>query len=369
MRALALIAPALLAGCGACSDQGSPGAWWAGRSTAVRAILEQLSQLEGTPLARRARQLAQTLPECESVGVHAPDGDIARLAEGVRCLAPGDPLEAALRGADRDLVFALPSAGGGPLRGVLRIDDTVLVVDLRWQEPRTCGALGLLVPGEELAGPDRLASAGRLVHLRVRPRDGLDLAALIPADSQADRLFRLRSGILAGAVLDGTWEGAVYLPERAGGMPGAAIALGFSLRSAAVAAAERFVADLQETWPVSRSDLHLAGGDGACLADLNVLPDLAPCYVATTDALVFGWNPASLERALAGAMMTVPDAAGRLDVNLALIERADDLLAHHFTGSERPLAWPWSRLVASGGSDGDALVLRLKLVAARRSAS
>jgi hypothetical protein len=335
----------------------------------VREILEQLSQLEGTPLARRARQLALTLPECESIGVHAPDGDIARLAEGAHCLAAGDPLEAALRGADSDLVFAVPTAGGGPLRGALRLDESALVVDVRWAEPPADGALGLLVPGEQPAGPDRLASDGRLLHLRVRPRGGLDLAALIPAGSQADRLFRLRSGILANAVLDGAWEAAVYLPERAGGMPGVALALGFSRRSAAIAAAERFVAELQETWPVHQSELHLAGGEGACLPDLNVLPDLAPCYVATADALVVGWNPASLERALAGAMMTPPDAAGRLDVNLALIQRADDLLARHFAGAERPLAWPWRRLMASGGTDGDALVLRLTLIAAPRSAS
>src|SRR5262249_17973230 len=151
--------------------------------------------------------------------------------------------------------------------------------------------------------------------------------------SQADRLFRLRSDLFASAVLDGTWEGAVYLPERAGGMPGIALALGFELRSVAVAAAEHFLADLQKTWPVHRSDYRMRAGDGACLLDLNVLPDLSPCYVATGDALVVGWNATSLERALAGPIMPAPDAAGRLDVNLALIHRADDLLAQHFPGS------------------------------------
>jgi hypothetical protein len=207
------------------------------------------------------------------------------------------------------------------------------------------------------------------VHLRVRPRDGIDLASLVPPGSQGDRLFRLRSELFSAAVLDGTWEGAVYLPERAGGMPGVAIALGVKRRNAAVAAAERFVADLQETWSVRRSDFRLRVGEGACLLDLSVLPDLAPCYVATADALVVGWNAASLERALASAMMAAPDAAGRLDVNLALIHRADDLLARHLGGVSPPLRWPWSRVLASGGLDGRALALRFTVLVAPKAES
>jgi hypothetical protein len=206
------------------------------------------------------------------------------------------------------------------------------------------------------------------VSVRVRPRAGLDLAALVSEGSQADLLFRLKSGIFASAVLDGTWEGAVYLPERAGGMPGIALALGFSLRSAAVAAIEHFIADLQQTWPVHRSALHRPDGEGACLPDLNVLPDLAPCYVATADALVVGWNPASLARALAGATPGA-DAPARLDLNLALIQRADDLLAGAFPGSQPPLHWPWIRVLASGGEDHGALVWHVTLVPPPRTAS
>jgi hypothetical protein len=366
---IALLATATLASCRSSAPSELSGAWWAGRSTAVRELLAQVAQLEGTPLARRARAVAAALPKCELIGVHEPSGDTARLADGARCLAAGEPLEKILRAEQSDLVFALPTEHGPALRGALRAEGGALTVDLRWPDPPAAGALRLFVPGDAPAGPDRLASTGRLVSLRVRPRAGLDLAALVPEGSQADRLFRLKSGLFASAVLDGTWEGAVYLPERAGGMPGIAVALGFSLRGAAVAAMERFIADLEQTWPVHRSDLHRPDGEGACLADLNVLPDLAPCYVATRDALVVGWNSASLARALAANHTGAPDAPARLDLDLALIQRADDLLARAFPDSQAPLRWPWSRVVASGGEDDGALVLRVTLVPLVRSAS
>jgi hypothetical protein len=367
----AWVALLALAGCRS-EPSDPPGAWWVGSAPAVRTLLEQLAQLEGTPLARRARELAADLPDCPTVGVHAPDGDLAKLVANTRCQGDGDPLAAIHHAEQSDLVFALPQAPDTALRGTLRKENGALALELRWADPPAGSALGLLVPGGEPAGADRLASGQRLLALRVRPRAGLDLAALVPEDSQADRLFRLKSALLSSAVLDGTWEGAVYLPERAGGMPGVAVALGFSLRSAAIAATSRFVADLEATWPVHRSALHHAAGDGACLPDLNVLPELAPCYVVTDDALVVAWNPASLERALAGER-PAPDESGgapaRLDLDLALIESADDLLARAFPGSSPPLRWPWRRVVAAGGEHDGALTLRVVLFPVVRSAS
>jgi hypothetical protein len=368
----AWIALLALAGCHGSTPGDPPGAWWAGRTPAVRELLDQLARLEGTPLARRARELAAALPDCASVGVHAPDGEVAKLADTARCLRDDDPLEAIRRAAHSDLVFAFPHAPDTAVRGALRSGNGALALDLRWDDPPSGGALNLLVPGAEPAGPDRLASEHRLLALRVRPRAGLDLAALVPEGSQADRLFRLKSALLSSAVLDGTWEGAVYLPEHTGGMPGVAVALGFSLRSAAIAAIERFVADLQATWPVHRSDLHHAAGDGACLSDLNVLPELAPCYVATADALVVGWNPASLELALddrrAPDASSASEAPARLALELAEIEHADRLLARALPGSSPPLRWPWSRVVASGGESGGALALQVTFVPVARSA-
>src|SRR5262249_11740998 len=146
----------------------------------------------------------------------------------------------------------------------------------------------------------------------------------------------------------------------------------------------------QKTWPVHRSVLHLAGAEGACLPDLNVLPELAPCYVATDDALIVGWNPTSLQRALARVSRSSQgreadaqrgeaersagpreewqasevhqggqDAPARIDLDLALIQRADDLLARAFPDSQPPLRWPWSRVVASGGQSGGAVALHV----------
>jgi len=362
-------AAAALAGCGPREQEEPPGAWWAGRAEVASALLGQLAQLEGTPLARVAHEIAGRLPDCDRIGAHAPEGDLARLVEGVRCLEPADPLEQLRAREDADLVFALPNEWGGPVRGALHGEPDHLALDLRWQDPPRDGALGLLVPGREPVGPDRLAATGRLIHVRLRPRGGIDLASLIPAGSQADRLFQLRSGLFASTVLDGTWEIAAYLPETAGGAPGVALALGFRVKSAAVAATEGFLADLERTWPVRRSPLTLPSGDGACLLDLNVLPELAPCYVATRDALVLGWNRTSLERALGGALAAAPEAAGRLDVDLALIGRADTLLARHFSASEMPVHWPWTRLLAAGSVRGDDLELHLTLVEGTRDAS
>src|SRR5262245_7089994 len=372
---IALLALAALAGCSRPEQSELPGTWWAGRTASVRELLAQLAELEGTPVARRARELAAALPECEWVGVHARDGDVSKLVEDVRCLAEGDPLEQIRCASGSDLVFALPNAGGSALRGELHSENGALALDLRWSDPPAQAALGLLIPGDTPAGPHRLASPGPPFPLRVRPRPGLDLGARVPEGSQAGRLFRLKGELFASAVLDGAWEGAVYLPERAGGMPGIAVAVGFTMRSAAVAAMERFLADLERTWPVHRSNLPGHAGDGACLSDLNVLPDLAPCYVATADALVVGWNSASLGRALAGPAAPSstgpppPDAPARLDLDLALIQRADDLLARAFPGSHPPLRWPWSRMLASGGERAGALELRVTLLPPVRSAS
>ena len=366
--AAALVAAGLLVACApAPEDPGPPGAWWVGRTSSVRTLLTQLVALEGTPLASAARQLDFVLPDCEVVGARAERADFAQLVLETRCIDADDALGVELRRVDAEIAFALPVVSKERVRGEVRFGPGALVVDVAWPQPDPEGFLALIIPGETPAGPDRLASRGRLVHAHVRPQDGIDISSLVPAGGQADRLFALRSDLFAGAVLDGTWESAVYLPEQPGAMPGVALALGIRMRRAAVAAADRVLADLQETWGVRRTELRLPAGEGACLPDLNILPDFAPCYVATDAALVVAWNPTSLHRALATEASGDAGSPGRIDVDLAMIERADVHVAQALGLSDPPARWPWRRLRADAGSEDGVLRGRLTLALERRA--
>jgi len=356
-----------LAGCEKPVEGGWPeGALLVARRAALVSLLDRLGALEGTPLSHAATALAAGLPDCAVVEAWAPSGRVADLATTFRCREHPSPLEALhrARGGD-DLVFALPTGDGSPLRGTAKLEGGDVALELRWREPPGQGALGLLLPGGEESGPELLAAGSRLAHARVRPEAGVDIAALVPADSQADRLFRMRADLFAGAVLDGTWEGALYLPRSGRALPRAALALGFSLRAPAVAAAERFVADLTHTWPVRRVDFALNGAPGACLLDLEVLPELAPCYVATDRALVVGWNANSLEVALAdtGASPGEHETAGRVELDLALFAEADALLARHLPPEARPRVahWPWRRVLAQGRTENGELRVHVRL--------
>lgn len=372
--ALALAAALVACGGPAPRDPWPEGAALAGRRASLTALLEPLRGLHATPLAREAGRLADALPDCPWVGAHAPEGDAAALGQHLRCLEAGDPLLAWHRAvADEDgapdLLFALPLPDGSRLRGTGTVAEGGDVeIGVAWSGADAQGPLGLLLPGDEPAGPDVLAPDARALHLRVRPRGGLDVAALVPAGSQADRLFHLKSGLFARAVLDGTWEAAVYVPEAAGALPRVALALGFRARKPAVAAAERFLADFGTRWSVRPTALRTPAGDGACLPELNVLPALAPCYVATGRALVVAWNPASLRTALAPAGAAGDAARGapgsaRLDVDLSLVERSDALLARPLPADERPPVadWPWRHLRVRGERRAGDVWLRVAL--------
>ena len=179
-------------------------------------------------------------------------------------------------------------------------------------------------------------------------------------------MFRLKSEIFAGAVLDGTWEIAIYLPEPGRPMPSAALAVGFSLRAPAIAAIERFLSELQESWPINRSPIALRSAEGECLLGLNLLPDLAPCYVATDSALVVGWNSQSLRRALevGDVAHEPPHAAGGLHVDLARFPEADARFARATSPEhDAPIAkpFPWHRLTANAFPEAGAVDVRIRL--------
>jgi hypothetical protein len=215
-----------------------------------------------------------------------------------------------------------------------------------------------MLPGGAPPGPGLLSGRDALVHARLRPAGKLDLAALVPAGGQADRMFRLKSALFTGLVLDGTWELALYLPEPGQAAPPAALALGIAARDAAVDAMEAFLAELAATWPVRRSEFSVGAAAGACLLDLRILPDFAPCYVATPEALVVGYNPDSLRRALApGGPAFAAD--GGLVVELARLAEADARLAGR--PAAPAAAPPWQRLRAAGRETQGHVELRVHL--------
>jgi hypothetical protein len=325
-----------------------------GRTAVLRSLLDDLQQLGGTPLAAAARRLSDRLPDCENVEAHAPSGRLDDLLQALACRATPSALEAVHRRRGEDhLLLALPVEGGSRAWIAARDTGDGISLALRWRDVPSEGVLALLLPGTEPTGPALLGAKERLVHVRVRPLGGLDLSALVPQESQANRLFRLRSELFAGAVLDGTWEAAIYLPEPDQIMPRAALALGFELRGPAVVALEQFIDELTSTWPVQRSDFALGAAAGACLRDLNLLPELAPCYVAAERALVIGWNAASLTPALAAETLSAPvsaRASGSAVINFAGFAQADASFARRLNTDlpVKSVELPWRRLVAHG---------------------
>jgi hypothetical protein len=363
---------ALALAVGACAERAPEAQWPAGallvgRTAALRSLLDDLQQLDGTPLAAAARRLSDRLPDCESVEAHAPSGRLDDLVQALACRATPSALEAVhRRRGENHLLLALPVEGGSRAWIAARDTGDGISLALRWRDAPSEGVLALLLPGAEPTGPALLGGTERLVHVRVRPLGGLDLAALVPQESQANRLFRLRSELFAGVVLDGTWEAAVYLPEPDHAMPRAALALGFELRGPAVAALEQFIDQLTSMWPVQRSDFAFGAATGACLRDLNLLPELAPCYVATERALVIGWNAASLTPALAAEAVSAPvsaRASGSAVIDFARFAQADASFARRLKTdlSAKSADLPWRRLVAHGGREAGELRAQIAL--------
>ena len=325
---------------GACAETPAPepglpdGALLVARSAALRVLAVRLERPADTRLARMARELGGHLPDCEVVAAIAGSGDPSELLGALACDDGREdlaPLRARL--AEHDLVFAGPLADGDRARGSLSVSAAGDIdLELRLPAARFAGAGALLVPGSDPPGPAQLSGAGALVHARLRPAGGIDLAALVPAGGQGDRLFSLKNRLFAGAVLDGTWEIAMYPPAGDDALPQMALAVGFAHRPAAVAAMEAFVAELQRSWPLRRVAFAVGEAEGACLPDVNLLPGLAPCYAATTDALVVGWNAASVRTALRGPAAARLGATGGLVVDLARIAELDAALAQRAGG-------------------------------------
>jgi len=327
-------------------------------------LLERVAGLEGTPLARRAEQLRGSLPDCPTVEARAESGELSDLWPALRCAtgsADSSALEHARTGWDIALSVPVGDAHGVAALSINASGD--VEVELRLPRVAGEGLAGLALPGREAAGAAELSESEALIHARVRPVGGLDLAALVPANSQGARLFRLKSRLFEGLALDGVWEIASYLPAQGDAVPRTALALNFSNRAAAIAAMEDFISNLQASWPVARTFFRSGDAEGACLLDLRIMPGLAPCYVATERALVVGWNPASVRKALDG-VGTEPDefaASSGAVIHLDRFADADRRLssAQPSETAEAPTRYPWRRIIATGGPDASGFRLEL----------
>jgi hypothetical protein len=360
----------LLAACGAETPdaQWPPGLLLSADRAALASFLDAFAALEGTPLARRAQTWRAALPECAAVEAAAADGDPQSLFASLRCADPHGPLAAfhGARGAHA-VALALPGEPGARASAFADLDVSGARVQLRW--PALEGRLADLLPGDAPSGPDRLAVAARVAHARARSAGPLDLAALVPQESQGERLFHLRDRLLSSALLDGTLELALYQPEPGAAMPRSALALGVRQQDAARAAAERFLGQIAATWRLRRAPFASEAATGECLPDLHIMPELAPCYAIAGDTLVLGWNEASLRHALgsfsAGTAENEPHSEAalpaRFDVDLTSLRAADLALAARAGRDAAPLRWPWGRVRASAARRGGALEVQLLL--------
>ena len=327
-RVWVLLFAALLA-CGSREplDDLPAGAFLGGDARALARILAAADGLPGTPLARAAEAWRARLEACTGFVAQAPRANPDELLDAIVCReAPELPDPVARLRGDADLVFVLPLGERGRLAGSVRVapDGSVgLSARLALPDP---GAAALVLPASaEPPGPPVLSSNGALVQARLRA-DASGLASLVSEGSDADRMFRLRSELFAGALLDGTWELAVYLPRPGRLMPPVALGLGVRSATAAAAAVQKLVAELEATWPVHRTPFSLAGREGGCLLDLRILPELAPCFVLAGDQLVVGWNPESLRTAFAEGDGGGPGETGGWLIHLDRLAQADELL-------------------------------------------
>ena len=365
-----------------------PGLWLGGEKGAWLALAETAAALEGSAAGREGAQLRDALEalDCaEVVAQRTPSGEGGAGDVRFECAGPEPSLPALLseiraeRGAS--LIAARADAERIHFIATAQRDASAsLTVDVEFAAALATGALALAIPSEEAPAPSELNGDDRLLHMHLRPRDGLDLSALASAGGQGDEMFGLRDRLFSRAVLGGSWELAVYLPREAqggqppSGTPGVALALELANASIAAAALDAFVERLTRVWPIRRSPLDPASlpaswrqaFDAACFPGLRILPELAPCWAARDESLVIAWNRATLQHALEGSRSAAP-ASSSLQAELAHFEEADERLRTALAPASLPvgLVYPWQRLRVTarardaGDRIADGVALRL----------
>jgi len=338
-----------------------------GDAAALRKIFAQLNGWAGTPLSRRATELATQLADCSHFSAEAPVGELDELLNRVRCTEsslPSGPLR--LDRESGEIAFYLRPAETLTLAGAARIStDASVQIDLRVEGDSATAPLSFFYPAADPPGPSRLSSADALMQLRLRPAGGLRIAELIPKGSQGDRLFQLKSDLFAGAILDGAWEVAVYLPPPGRRMPLLALGVDTSSQQLAAAAMQRFLDNLEARWPIHETPFAVGDEQGACLLRLNLMPEFAPCYVATTEQLVVGWNADSVRQGFTTPGGSDLGSAGALVLHLDRFAEADRRLREAYDPGAAPsqITYGWERLVAHVEPEGAAMRIRIDLPA------
>ncbi|HXT50812.1 MAG TPA: Pvc16 family protein, partial [Thermoanaerobaculia bacterium] len=219
-----------------------------------------------------------------------------------------------------------------------------------------------LLPARSAPAAPVLSERHVLAHLLLRSDRGFSGLGGGEGAAWAERLYGLSGELFAAMALEGTSELAVYAPGPNEQVPPMAVALHVRQKDAAVAALERLVANTQQKWGATREDFEYGGHRGACLGDLDLLPGLAPCYLATDRALVLGWNRLSVAVGLLSPPATqVPTASG-LVVRLDRFPAADAFLRDAWRSGGGPaVRYPWSRLALRGSKAKGAYALELRL--------
>ncbi|MFN7973396.1 MAG: hypothetical protein U0166_13785 [Acidobacteriota bacterium] len=344
-----------------------PGALLSADGGGCRKLLDALRGMEGTAIAASAAEAEQRIAGCAEVEARST-GELGALLLSLSCATPSADLAAlrAIRGPHA-IAFALPIEDGERLVGTVDVasDGTVSAIAVLPAAPAN-DPLRMVLPAEAPPGPPNLASAGALLHARLRSDGGLAAVARSATENGArdgQSLLKLRGDLLLGAVFTGVWEASLYVPDEGYEVPHPVVAFDFTNRRAAVAAMEAFVADVLARWPVHRTDLAIGEARGACVGNLSVMPELAPCYVATDRAVLIGWNQRSLERALAPGGTTDLGPSGGAVVHVDRFAEADARIAStRGAAPAPPLPSPWDRLEIVADHDAGGYRFRATLL-------
>lgn len=354
----------LSASCGAPQRQPEP-LLLSGSTAALGAALEHCAAFSGGALPRRCARAAERLGQltCPRVEASCADESCDLLA-ALQCEGGDSSSDLANETAGAQVLESFSLRGplwlGGKGAVEIALQATVDAESLSAElelEPGTRGTPDWFrrLPR---ATPERnwLSGTGAVLHARWFSPAGFGLEEALSRDEQRDgrgargatsgagdsgalrsmgeRLYGLRNELFSRTVLDGKVELVVYPPREEGEFPEVTLAVGTRLRAMASAAMESYLDEMQLRWPFRRSPLRMETWIGTCVTDLRMLPELAPCYVATDQALVVGWNRSSLERAL-GA--TAPRGAeSRVSSQLSASVADDgDLVAHRRASTAR----------------------------------